>query len=46
MVWAKTTKIGCGLINYKSGSWNEKYLVCNYGPSGNYIGQPIYEVRK
>ncbi|XP_011704844.1 PREDICTED: venom allergen 3-like, partial [Wasmannia auropunctata] len=46
MVWAKTTKIGCGQIKYKKNGWKTKYLVCNYGPAGNWIGEKIYEVKK
>ncbi|XP_011706261.1 PREDICTED: venom allergen 3-like, partial [Wasmannia auropunctata] len=47
MVWAETTKVGCGLITYKeSNDWISIYLVCNYGPSGNWIGEKIYEVKK
>ncbi|XP_031825716.2 venom allergen 3-like [Nomia melanderi] len=43
LVWANSNKIGCGKIIFKSGQWNNFYLVCNYGPTGNYIGQPLYE---
>ncbi|XP_011871194.1 PREDICTED: venom allergen 3-like [Vollenhovia emeryi] len=43
LVWATTTKIGCGRIMYKSNGWNNHFLVCNYGPSGNWIGNRIYE---
>ncbi|XP_011165202.1 venom allergen 3 [Solenopsis invicta] len=44
VVWANTKTIGCGRIKYKeSNGWNANYLVCNYGPSGNYIGQKIYQ---
>ncbi|XP_071626351.1 venom allergen 3-like isoform X1 [Temnothorax longispinosus] len=46
VVWADTKKVGCGQISYKSNGWNTKYVVCNYGPSGNWIGQKIYEVKK
>ncbi|XP_011871193.1 PREDICTED: venom allergen 3-like [Vollenhovia emeryi] len=47
IVWANTTKIGCGIIKYtKSNGWNTKYLVCNYGESGNWIGEKIYEIKK
>jgi len=47
VIWAGTTKIGCGRIIYKeSNGWTSEYLACNYGPSGNFQGQPIYEVRK
>lgn len=43
VIWANTNKIGCGRIKYRSGNWNAQYLVCNYGPAGNYIGQRIYQ---
>ncbi|XP_011702702.1 PREDICTED: venom allergen 3-like [Wasmannia auropunctata] len=43
MVWADTTKIGCGLAKYKEGVWNVHYLVCNYGPSGNFPGREVYK---
>jgi len=46
VIWAKTKKIGCGLIEYKDSKGWKKTLVCNYGPSGNWIGQKIYEVKK
>ncbi|XP_043267891.1 venom allergen 3-like [Venturia canescens] len=43
MVWGKTTHVGCGIIDYMNdGPWESRYLVCNYGPAGNFIGQPIY----
>ena len=39
VVWAKTTKLGCGYI-YQ----NAKHtVVCNYNPAGNFISQPIYK---
>lgn len=44
MVWASTDRIGCGHTSYKSGNWIKKLLVCNYGPTGNFIGSPMYEV--
>lgn len=46
VVWAKTTLIGCGRMTYKDKGWNKHYVVCNYGPSGNFIGAKIYEIRK
>ncbi|KAH0956112.1 hypothetical protein HN011_000835 [Eciton burchellii] len=46
LVWAKTNKIGCGRIKYRQNNWNVNYFVCNYGPAGNYMGQPIYQIRK
>jgi len=38
LVWRKTTQLGCGM-----GSSNGKnYLVCQYYPQGNMIGQSVY----
>ena len=42
MVWAKTDRLGCGYVSYKSGRFDKKYLVCNYGESGNFIGSSMY----
>ena len=36
LVWASTTEIGCGIARSKSGG---VYIVCNYSPPGNYLGQ-------
>lgn len=43
MVWANTKEIGCAMTYYKRG-WNHYLLVCNYGPGGNIIGRPVYEI--
>ncbi|KAK5644233.1 hypothetical protein RI129_008078 [Pyrocoelia pectoralis] len=48
MVWADTHKIGCGAVHYtvnkSDGSkWYEFLFVCNYGPGGNYLGEPVYK---
>ena len=43
LVWGDTEKVGCGKIVYQS---NHYLVVCNYGPSGNRVGQPIYKARK
>jgi len=43
-VWAKTERVGCGFIQYESGQWFKRSLVCNYYPQGNFLGAPIYEV--
>ncbi len=46
VVWADTTKLGCGMANcttgspFGSGSW--QIWVCNYDPPGNFIGQKPY----
>ncbi|XP_058802573.1 uncharacterized protein LOC131670725 [Phymastichus coffea] len=44
LVWAKSTKIGCGAVKYNDGRFNRFHLVCNYGPTGNFLGEPIYEI--
>lgn len=46
LVWANSNKIGCGKIIYQDGRWNKYYMVCNYGPAGNYINSPIYQRKK
>jgi uncharacterized protein YkwD len=35
LVWAGSTRVGCGLA--QCGEWD--YLVCNYSPPGNYVGE-------
>ncbi|XP_074108076.1 venom allergen 5-like [Cotesia typhae] len=42
LVWGSTRTIGCGFIRYKDWFWYTTYLVCNYGPTGNRIGQHVY----
>lgn len=37
-VWADSTELGCAMIN----CGNEYLVACEYGPGGNYIGQPPY----
>jgi len=52
LVWAKSYKIGCGFTSYRnsfeSGKRNDlqyKMLyVCNYGPAGNVLMEPVYTV--
>ncbi|CAH8546760.1 unnamed protein product [Schistosoma turkestanicum] len=43
MVWANTTDIGCG-VAYCSQHRNT-FIVCNYGPGGNWNRQKPYEVK-
>ncbi|XP_014224529.1 venom allergen 5-like [Trichogramma pretiosum] len=43
VVWAETTKIGCGVVRYKDGKLNRQFLVCNYGPTGNVEAKPMYK---
>lgn len=42
MAWAKSNKLGCGRSSYNEGGFSNEYLVCNYGPTGNMIGEKIY----
>jgi len=49
LVWANTQYIGCGLMNYQDNIYKPTFpykifYVCNYGPTGNYLGQPIYTI--
>ncbi|CAH8546723.1 unnamed protein product [Schistosoma turkestanicum] len=43
MVWANTTDIGCG-VAYCPQSRN-MFIVCNYGPGGNWNRRKPYEVK-
>ncbi|XP_046439412.1 venom allergen 5-like [Daphnia pulex] len=48
MVWAKTFKIGCGIVSYYDTKFQPKYpyklfYVCNYGEAGNYLSTPVYK---
>ena len=46
VVWAKTTKLGCGVANcttgspFGTGAW--QLWVCDYDPPGNYSGEKPY----
>jgi len=42
VVWAKTHKVGCGVTVFQDGGFFSTLLVCNYGPAGNFQGEPIY----
>ncbi|KAF6026089.1 CRISP3 [Bugula neritina] len=42
MVWAETTRIGCGV---QTCNGSTPFYVCNYGPSGNQADR-IYEPYK
>ena len=44
VVWAKSYEVGCGYIHYPDGSWNAEMFICNYGPGGNWLGAPVYDV--
>ncbi|KAK2160995.1 hypothetical protein NP493_1614g00018 [Ridgeia piscesae] len=47
MAWAKSTKVGCGYaLNCPTrGYTNTFYLVCNYSPPGNWVGQKPYTAK-
>merc|ERR1712080_93495 len=48
VVWGDTTHIGCGWSKYEGYEpatrvyGTQTQVVCNYGPSGNYKGEPLY----
>ncbi|GLH09264.1 Venom allergen 5, partial [Gryllus bimaculatus] len=43
LVWAKTTLVGCALAERGSAPGIEFTLICNFGPSGNVAGEPVYQ---
>ncbi|KAG9336919.1 hypothetical protein JZ751_030032 [Albula glossodonta] len=49
LVWATTTRVGCAVhVCPKMDVWGEiwenaAYLVCNYSPKGNWIGEAPYQ---
>ncbi|XP_046998606.1 venom allergen 5-like [Schistocerca americana] len=47
VVWGNTKYIGCGYTVYNETSrWTTQLYVCNYGPSGNFIGRRVYTIGK
>ena len=46
VVLANTYKIGCGMARFiTSGRFaNNQFYVCNYGPGGNFLNQPVYQI--
>ncbi|XP_077539403.1 scoloptoxin SSD976-like [Haemaphysalis longicornis] len=40
MLWSRNTKVGCGATECPE--LGGRYLVCNYEPGGNLVGQPVY----
>ncbi|XP_077541107.1 scoloptoxin SSD976-like [Haemaphysalis longicornis] len=40
MVWSRNAKIGCGVTECPN--LGGRYMVCNYAPGGNMVGQPVY----
>ncbi|KAI6198797.1 SCP domain-containing protein [Aphelenchoides besseyi] len=50
VVWAKVKEIGCAVANCPKmagvdfgANYKYTFVVCDYSPSGNYLGQNIYE---
>lgn len=39
IIWKKTTEVGCGCVRNKDGVL---FLVCNYNPPGNFLGEKPY----
>ena len=39
VIWKKTTEVGCGCALSESGNF---FLVCNYNPHGNIVGEKPY----
>ena len=44
MMWATTTRLGCGMSEFSRGRFIARLLVCNYGEAGNIISAPLYTV--
>ncbi|KAK6965375.1 pathogenesis-related protein 1B [Biomphalaria glabrata] len=44
VVWKDTQKVGCAIIHCKTETRNilNNYVICEYEPSGNYIGETPY----
>ncbi len=38
IVWKSTKKVGCARCGGKGSKWYETYVVCDYSPSGNIVG--------
>lgn len=43
MMWGVTTHVGCGRTEYVIDNVRYLTLVCNYGPGGNIVNQPVYK---
>jgi len=49
LVWADTYLVGCAAVQWYADSSKSKVstiYVCNYGPTGNWGGEPLYKVGK
>nr|WJJ70428.1 venom protein U-MPTX.10-Mc15 [Megalopyge crispata] len=43
VAWAKTNRVGCGIDQREDGGMIKTFVVCNYGPPGNYLGELPYK---
>jgi len=39
VVWRKSNRLGIGAATATNGGWTKLYVVANYAPSGNYMGE-------
>ncbi|CAF0948007.1 unnamed protein product [Didymodactylos carnosus] len=44
VVWKSTQTVGCGIGYASRNGWNQAYVVCNYLPAGNVLGQFVQNV--
>lgn len=46
VIWATSYKLGCAQVqfteNEQATTWHKTVLICNYGPMGNFVDNPIY----
>uniref|UniRef100_T1JAR1 Cysteine-rich venom protein n=1 Tax=Strigamia maritima TaxID=126957 RepID=T1JAR1_STRMM len=43
VIWAESQYVGCGFISFVNTNQVVKMYVCNYGPAGNMLEEPIYQ---
>ena len=43
LVWATTSRVGCGVVEQVTGRFLTRLTVCNYGRAGNFISAPVYQ---
>lgn len=43
MAWSESVYLGCGVSENLKNGRKEYFVVCNYGPPGNYMGQTPYK---
>lgn len=42
LVWADTTHVGCGMVQYKNSNFYITLFACNYSPGGNVGDVSVY----